>query len=232
LEVDILLEINKIYNMDCLEGMKYMDNESIDIVITDPPYGVRKKEKWDDKIYFLNSLENWFKESYRVSKLGIIWFCASKMIPDIMRIADKNNIAFHRLLVWNKPPGSQYAGAINNKIWYSIEPILVFIKNEKLTKIKNIQNYSYSSFDARTIPQKIYSHPTVKPINLIEWLVKCYSEEGYIILDPFIGSGTTAIACINTGRNFIGFELDKQYYDIANERIRKALAEKEKEVGE
>jgi len=73
----------------------------------------------------------------------------------------------------------------------------------------------------------MYSHPTVKPINLIEWLVKHYSEEGYIILDPFMGTGTTAIACINTNRNFIGFELDKYYCEIANERIRKALAEKE-----
>ena len=72
----------------------------------------------------------------------------------------------------------------------------------------------------------MYSHPTVKPINLIEWLVKHYSEEGYIILDPFMGTGTTAIACINTNRNFIGFELDKYYCEIANERIRKALAEK------
>ena len=66
-----------------------------------------------------------------------------------------------------------------------------------------------------------------KSIDLMERIVKTSSKEGGIILDPFMGSGTTAIACINTGRNFIGFELDKHYCDIANERIQKALAEKE-----
>jgi len=68
--------------------------------------------------------------------------------------------------------------------------------------------------------------PTQKPIDLMERIVKTSSKEGGIILDPFMGSGTTAIACINTNRNYIGFELDAHYCEIANERIRKALAEK------
>jgi DNA modification methylase len=208
-----------LYNADCLDISKQMPDNSVDLVITDPPYGVRKKEKWDDKIYFLNSIENWLKEYYRVSKLGVIWFCADIMIPEIMRITSKNNIVFHRLLIWNKPPGSQYTGAMRNKIWYSIEPILVFLKNENLTKIKNIQNYSYASFDARTIPQKKYNHPTVKPTNLMEWLIKHYSEEGHIILDPFMGSGTTGVACKNLNRNFIGIELNPEYCEMAKQRI-------------
>ena len=62
-------------------------------------------------------------------------------------------------------------------------------------------------------------HPTQKPVSLCEYFIKTYSNEGAVILDPFIGSGTTAIACINTGRNFIGFEMDKGYYDIACKRI-------------
>jgi DNA modification methylase len=208
-----------LFNCSCLDISKQMPDNSVDLVITDPPYGVRKKEKWDDKIYFLNSIENWLKEYYRVSKLGVIWFCADIMIPEIMRITSKNNIVFHRLLIWNKPSGSQYTGAIRNKIWYSIEPILVFLKNENLTKIKNIQNYSYASFDARTIPQKKYNHPTVKPTNLMEWLIKHYSEEGHIILDPFMGSGTTGVACKNLNRNFIGIELNPEYCEIAKQRI-------------
>jgi DNA modification methylase len=108
---------------------------------------------------------------------------------------------------------------MRNKIWYSIEPILVFLKNENLTKIKNIQNYSYASFDARTIPQKKYNHPTVKPTNLMEWLIKHYSEEGHIILDPFMGSGTTGVACKNLNRNFIGIELNPEYCEMAKQRI-------------
>ena len=69
------------------------------------------------------------------------------------------------------------------------------------------------------------NHPTVKPIALMEYLIKLVTPPEGIVLDPFLGSGTTAIACINTGRNYIGFELDKQYYDIANVRIRKAISE-------
>jgi len=68
-------------------------------------------------------------------------------------------------------------------------------------------------------------HPTQKPVSLCEWLIKAYSDENDIVLDNCMGSGTTAIACINTNRNYIGFELDKHYCEIANERIRKALAD-------
>ena len=69
-------------------------------------------------------------------------------------------------------------------------------------------------------------HPTQKPVALFEYLIKTYTNDGETVLDNCVGSGTTAIACINTNRNYIGFELDKHYCDIANERIRKALAEK------
>ena len=71
------------------------------------------------------------------------------------------------------------------------------------------------------------SHPTQKPVALFEYLIKTYTNAGDTVLDNCIGSGTTAIACINTNRNYIGFEQDKHYCDIANERIRKALVEKE-----
>ena len=69
-------------------------------------------------------------------------------------------------------------------------------------------------------------HPTQKPVALFEYLIKTYTNEGELVLDNCIGSGTTAIACINTNRKYIGFELDKKYYEIANERIRKAISER------
>jgi len=69
-------------------------------------------------------------------------------------------------------------------------------------------------------------HPTEKPIELFEWLIKSYSQEGDLVLDNCIGSGTTAVACINTNRKYIGFELDKSYFDIANKRIEEAFVNK------
>ncbi len=80
--------------------------------------------------------------------------------------------------------------------------------------------YSYSYFQARPHKFDDFKHPTVKPISLIKWLIRHYSDKNDIILDPFIGSGTTAIAALETNRNFIGFELNKEYFDIANNRIK------------
>lgn len=174
-----------------------------------------KKESWDDNEYFLNNLKPWFDECYRVSKNGIVWFCADKMIPIILKYyGDK----FLRLLIWDKPPGSQFAGAMNNKLWYSIEPILVFNKSE-LTKKGKQSDYGYSTYQARTIPLKKYGHPTVKDVGLMEWLIRHYSDEGDKILDPFMGSGSTGVAAVNTGRFFIGIEKDDKYFEIAKQRI-------------
>ena len=214
-----LLELNSVYQMDALEGLRMLADDSVDIVITDPPYGVRKKEEWDRLLYFLENLEKWLTECYRVSKYGVIWFCADKMLPYIFDITEKNKIEFHRMLIWNKPPGSQYAGAMHNKLWYSLEPILVFSKTSELLKIKDAPSYGYATFDARTVPKKKYGHPTTKPLELMEWLVLHYTREGFTVCDPFSGSGSTLVACAKHNRNFIGFELQQEYVEIAKSRL-------------
>ncbi len=107
-----MIEINKIYNMDCLDGMKLIDNESIDLVIIDPPLGVRKKEEWDNFENFIKNIDLWLYECLRISKNGVIWFCAGDKIPYILQ---NQKEIFHRLLFWNKLPGCQYAcSALNN----------------------------------------------------------------------------------------------------------------------
>lgn len=204
--------------MDCVEGMKLIKDKSIDLIITDPPYGVRKKEEWDRKKYFLSNVKLWLDECLRISKT-VIWFCAEKMLPYILKNFEKE---FKRLLIWNKPPGSQFAGAMNSNIWYSTEPILVFGELPKGNKNKK---YGYSCFNYRTVPQKKYGHPTTKPLGLIEELIYFHSEEGDIVLDPFIGSGTTAVACKKLNRNFIGFEISKEYCDIANKRLQSVTSQ-------
>ena len=102
-----------------------------------------------------------------------------------------------------------------------MEPILVFDKSNLTKKGKN-SPYSYSTFQARTIAKKKYGHPTTKPLELISWLIEHYSDEGDVILDPFLGSGTTAVAALNMGRFFIGIEQELEHVQTAKNRIQEA----------
>ena len=122
--------------------------------------GKENRGMGDARELFLTKIKLWLDECLRVSKSGVIWFCASSMLPHILPGYEEY---FQRLLIWDKPPGSQFAGAMHNKLWYSMEPILVFDKNNLTKKGKN-SPYSYSTFQARTIAKKKYGHPTTKPL--------------------------------------------------------------------
>lgn len=210
----------ELFNGDCINILKNLEDKSIDLICTDPPYGVRKgkndgSEIWDDRKHFFKTIDNWLKECLRVSKTTI-WFCADKMLPYILK--GRENV-FHRILFWNKPAGSQFAGAMHSNIWYSIEPILVFGEVPKTNKTKR---YGFANFSYRTVPHKEFGHPTTKPLELMKDLIYFYSNEGDLVCDPFMGSGTTGVACKELGRNFIGVELDEQYFNIAVNRIKSA----------
>ena len=142
---------------------------------------------------------------------------------------------FHRLHTWDKPEGTQFAGASNNNIWYSIEPILVFSKDLKLSKsYGKDMPYAYDTFQYRTIPYKMFGHPTSKPVALMRKLIGHYSAPGDLVFDGFGGSFSTAIACIDMGRRCLSVErspLDGQpvgennpdYYGNGIKRIQKHL---------
>ncbi len=212
-----------LYNEDCLNILKDIKDKSINLIACDPPYGVRDSAKakedgssvWDDREHFLKTIDIWLNECLRVSKT-VIWFCAGKMLPYILKGRED---VFHRILFWNKPDGSQFAGAMHSNIWYSIEPILVFGEIPKTDKKKR---YGFANFSYRTVPHKTFGHPTCKPLELMKDLVYFYSNEGDLVCDPFLGSGTTGVACKELNRNFLGIELDKTYFEIAVKRIKEA----------
>ena len=194
------------------DAERLLDGKKADIGLTDPPYGVRKKEEWDEKNNFLNSMSKWFNQYEYNCKKGLIWFCAGKMLPYLV-----TNKGFDRSLIWNKPAGSQFAGASNNNIWYSHETILVFDYGE-IKKNCGTSKFSYSVFDSRTIPKSKHNHPTSKPIDLLVWLIEHYSDNEQLILDTFLGSGSTLIACEKTNRKCYGMELDPAYCDVIVQR--------------
>lgn len=190
---------------------------SIDLVLTDPPYGVRDDE-WDDKLEFKFFVQEWVSRLRNICPI-VIWFCSSSLLPYMLQGRDD----FHRMLIWNKPLGTQYAGSSHNNIWYSFEPILIFGKKASITSKGKKMPYSYAVFDAPTVPESKFEHPTSKPESLIEWLILHYSNVGDLILDPFLGSGTTAWCVKKLGRRCIGYEINEKYCEVSANRCRQVV---------
>ena len=313
-----MIELNRIYNEDCLEGMKDIPDDSVDLVLTDPPYNIGKA-KWDKVPNYIEWCGKWFIECQRVLKdNGSFYWWHNDMvqIAQLMEwLRNNSDFVFNSFIIWDKGDFRALAWknpseANNLRSWFNTCEYCLFYTFQDETGLttvmldtnnfptmrryfKRLQEYigqglkqinakmghrkaehafywkttqwdmptpetykqlidtfgidKWDGFREYEDLRREYEdlryvhnldanhnnvwkstgrnngkqHPTQKPIDLMERIVKTSSKEGGIILDPFIGSGTTAIACINTNRNYIGFELDKHYCDIANERIRK-----------
>ncbi len=239
-----VIELNKIYNEDCLEGMKDIDDKSIDMILCDLPYGTTAC-KWDTVIPFEPL---WGQYERIIKDNGAIVLTASQPFTTVL--INSNIKRFRYSWIWEKEQGVNFLMAKKQPLKVH-EDICVFSKkqtvyNPQMTegkpyisgkgdsgevtgRVKKVQTKNNGTRYPRSVIQfkrETGLHPTQKPVELCEYLIKTYTNEGETVLDNCMGSGTTAVACINTNRNYIGFELDKQYCDIANERIQKALAGK------
>tara|TARA_R100001594_G_scaffold26766_1_gene51462 strand:- start:6922 stop:7644 length:723 start_codon:yes stop_codon:yes gene_type:complete len=239
----------KLYNGDCLEVMKLIPDKSIDAIITDPPYGTTAC-KWDSVIPFdpmwkqLNRIikdngaialfgSEPFSSALRMSnikyyKYDWYWdkkfggnFVKAKRMPlkniECISIFSNNNkvpIYYPQMTLRNKP--IKQGGVKTSEA--------IPIKNNSKTHTKKIYKYKYP-LTLLQYPKELGKtiHPTQKPVKLIEYLVKTYTNELETVLDFTMGSGTTGVACCNTNRDFIGIELDKQYFKIAQDRIKNEL---------
>jgi len=241
-----MLELNKIHNGDCLELMKDIPDKSIDMILCDLPYGTTKAI-WDQIIPFeplWNQYERIIKDN------GAIILTASQPFTTTLITSNKKNYRYN--LVWKKSRPSNPFLANKQPLKYH-EDICVFYKKQPTyNPIKtrgqknhsskgshskhelldsnyewkpNVSNEKYPSsiIEVKSTDSTRNFHPTQKPVSLFEYLIKTYTNEGETVLDNCIGSGTTAIAALNTGRFFIGIEKEQEYVDIANERIRKAV---------
>ena len=256
------MELDMIYNEDCLIGMDRIPDMSIDMILCDLPYGTTRN-KWDSVI----PLDRLWEQYKRVIKKGgaIVLTC---QIPFMINVANSNREWLRYEWVWVKHNSTGFLNA--NRMPMKVhENILVFydslgkynpqgaVHSKKKTPCgtmsdiydtnsdyakKKIQmrsandsskmtsNYNDSPrgyyFDLTNYPtdvlkfkNDIIAHPTAKPVALFEYLIRTYTDEGEIVLDNCMGSGTTAVACIRSGRHFIGFETDEGYCKMANERI-------------
>lgn len=228
-----MLKTNEIYNMDCMEGLKLLDDNSVDLVIIDPPYllnlnKVKKPTNMNNYANELLNLKNGFDLKVldiliqKMKKINIYIYCCKRQVKDLLNyFSDKN--CNHEILTWHKLNPSPL---INNNYLPDTEYILFF--REKGVKVYG--NYHtkrkyYLSLTNKVDKQK-YKHPTIKPLELIERHIINSSKEGELVLDCFCGSGTTLVGAINQNRRYIGFEIDKNYYEIAKKRIEEVLIKK------
>lgn len=237
------LELDRIYNMDCLEGMKMIPDKSVDLVVTDPPYWHKKspgkpyseRKQCNTNSAFSNSeLYNYdcdmikgmsdFDDKCINNFLSVLApkmkimnayiFCSETQVPYYAMWAENNGFMFS-ILVWEKPLSIINKNRFSQNLEYIVR---IYDYGTALNKLNNNELYNRVR---RIKPvdgvEKI--HLTQKPIELINGFIVISSKDEDVILDPFMGSGTTAIACIREKRHFIGFELNEEYYKKAKQRI-------------
>lgn len=279
-----MIELNRIYNEDCLEGMKRIPSGSVDLVLTDPPYLYLKGQKLDrpfDEEAFFGEVKrvlrpegfivlfgrgtSFYRWNVRLAEMGfqfkeeIVWnkrrqtspFMPISRIHETASIHTPRNGSIRRV----KEPYLEQKQFDLGSMAKDVERIMSAVNTdgEELRKLRDYlrtgqaEYHEVKSFGVvghtknkcsvidmvermlkGIAPKDIIVefepkggriHPTQKPVRLMERIMAICSDTGCTVLDPFSGSGSTAIACLNTGRNFIGFEIDKEYYDSAMKRI-------------
>lgn len=210
---------------DCLERMKEIPSGSVDMVLTDPPYGMDfqsnyRKEKYS-KIKNDNCLswiDVWVDELFRVSadNTAHYVFCSFHNIDKFKQGLEKK-FKIKNMLVWEKNNTSM--GDLKADFAPKYEMIIFIQKGRRFINGKRDPNI----LKFKRTGNKL--HPTQKPVDLMQYLLEKFSDEGATILDPFMGSGSTGVACKNLNRSFIGIEMDETYFKIAEKRINEVKGE-------
>lgn len=255
----------KIYNEDCLEGMKRLEDKSVDCIISDLPYNLTEAA-WDKSAIDLQEMWAQFKRILKPCCSAVL-FASSTFT---FKLYNSNPEWYKYKWCWAKNRVTGFPNA-KNRPMCRYEEILVFSNGKIAHKGKSEQRMKYNpqglisggrhyserkagniygdhngslshayTAEYRNYPNDILhfkrphnvgqNHPTEKPIALLEYLIKTYTNEGETVLDATMGSGSTGCAAINTKRKFIGFELDGKYFNVAQKRIELALALKAQEL--
>ena len=238
-----MIELNRIYNEDCLEGMRRIPDKSVDMILADLPYGTTRN-KWDS-IIPLDSL--WEQYNRVIKDNGAIVLTAQTPFDKVLGVSNLKCLKYE--WIWQKTEATGFLNAKKMPL-KNHENVLVFYKkqptyNPQFTvgkpysyKKDGISSDNYGDSKGtdlivndgsrHPLTVQIFKkdkglHPTQKPVALFEYLIQTYTNENETVLDNVMGSGTTAIAAINTNRNYIGFEMDTNYFNLANQRIEQHL---------
>lgn len=233
-------------NGDCLQAMQAMDGASVDLILTDPPYnlGLFMKDRatnlkamrdnyfgaagWDNYGYdeWNSSIDSFFKESARLMKKGgsMIVFMAVIKVESIIELAEKHGFYYKTTGTWHKT--NPMPRNMNLHFVNSTESWIYFTYGARVGTFNNNGKALHDFRETSVTPksERIYGkHPTQKPLALMDFFVETLSNPGDLILDPFMGSGTSGVSAVRNGRRFTGVELDEGYYEIAMKRMQDEL---------
>lgn len=228
-----MLEYNKIYNMDCMDGIKLLDDNSIDLVVIDPPYKldlnkVKKTNIFNSYANELLELKDGFDLKVldlliqKMKKINIYIYCSKRQIQELLEYFS-NKDCNYEVLTWHK----QNPSPLTNNIYLPDTEYVIFARERGVRLYGNYHTkHKYYISGVNQVDKKKYKHPTIKPIPFIENHIENSSRPGEIVLDCFAGTGTTLVGAINKNRRFIGFEINEEYFKIAEKRIKEALEQK------
>lgn len=223
---------------DCLELMKDIPDESVDLIITDPPYlhvkgGMKSKKyntgTWKADSNMVSSMSDFGEAEIfnflgtaipKMKKVNMYIFCSKLQLVSYFKYISMNKKLKYDLLVWDKVKYSMKSSKFyTSDIEYVVRIYQAGVSLRKVLIEDGTKSDIKHYMKRQAYPQPRGEHGTMKPVNLIENFIRVASDENDVVLDPFMGSGTTGVACKNLGRSFIGMELDEEYFNVAKERI-------------
>lgn len=238
------LRANRIYRIDAIEGLKKIEDESVDLVVTDPPYNIASKNKstiqqgrlmttaeawgewdtlhpFDHEVFIMQVLS----QCYRVLKPGgaLYMFTARETNGFFIRKAVQRGFTYQNQLVMAK---TTQLPSWSKRQWRSAFELCFYVSKGKVRTFNFLSQRECVNLYQYSIRHKQTKHPTEKPLAFIKKLVLINSNAGELVLDPFMGSGTTAVAAKETGRQFIGFEINPDYIKMARERLKGGATKK------
>ena len=226
------MELNQVYDIDCIQGMKQLEAESIDMILCDLPYGITARNRWDTPI---DMTELWQQYRRIIKEHGAIVLFGTGIFTADMMAAGRDLYRYN--LIWQKTNATNFLNA-NRMPLRTHEDIMVFYKKlppyhpQKTGGHKPVNSYTKSGDDgtnygrtkrgirgggntdryptsiirAKSDKQHLALHPTQKPVDLLRWLIRTYTDEGALVLDNACGSGSTCVAAVEEGRNYIGMD--------------------------
>lgn len=219
---------NRIWNEDCRSGLSRIEDGSVDLVVMDPPYSLDNEgggafgpggRSYRSEIGTMSEgIDDALLDAVmsKMRAVNVYAWCNKSQLLQYLTYFDRRGCNVD-LLSWHKTNPTPACG---NK-YLSDTEYLVFARDPGVKLYGSYETKrKFWVTPANVKDKKAYGHPTVKPLDIIETLVMNSSREGDVVLDPFMGSGTTAAACIRTGRRYLGFEIREDYYDVAMARIR------------
>lgn len=230
-----MIDVDIIYNQDCLDGMRRMPDGCVDLCIADPPYsfkattgggafGSKSEDGSKGRAYHaeLFPMSQGFTidvldEMCRLCKIPNMYiFCSKDQVPQLLDYAVKRKLNFD-ILSWHKP---NPVPTCSNK-YLSDTEYIIFMRGKGARVYGTYETKrKWWVQQVNTADKKLYGHPTVKPLNIIRQLIVNSSRDGGVVFDPFMGSGTTAVASLMEGRHYIGFEINEAYHRTALDRIK------------